>query len=182
MSNIKDNNSVVLKDFCLINQWQPDHTGRKWMGGHGMPQKLIDMSTGRKYLNEEKSVVGFKCFLLTFGTIPVHAIASVINIALRIVTLVTFADFWLPGNSGRNDLKSRAMDYLENLLKIASAPLVIIALELSAIFGMVMPYDGRKLYASFERWSYGSFILAPCFQPDPTSHLFGGDINRRNEF
>jgi hypothetical protein len=44
------------------------------------------------------------------------------------------------------------------------------------------PYDDRKLYASIERAQYGHFILAPCFQPDPKSHAFGGDPKKEAVF
>ena len=54
------------------------------------------------------------------------------------------------------------------------------------------PYDGRKLYGSFERLAYSggyqfiddgfseknphNYLLAPCFQPEPKCHLGGGQL------
>lgn len=61
-------------------------------------------------------------------------------------------------------------------LRIIASPIAIAGLELAAIYGIIRPYDGRKLYASIERAEYRNFILVPCFQPDPTSHALGGDI------
>ena len=54
--------------------------------------------------------------------------------------------------------------------------------ELAALYGCIRPYDGRKLYATIERAMYGDSVLAPCFQPSPTSHALGGDINRKDVF
>ncbi|QLH34795.1 MAG: hypothetical protein HWD61_00545 [Parachlamydiaceae bacterium] len=48
---------------------------------------------------------------------------------------------------------------------------------MSAFYGIIRPYDGRKLHANLETAFYGRPILAPCFQPNPKEHLFGGDIN-----
>ena len=62
-------------------------------------------------------------------------------------------------------------------MKTALAPIFYVGLELSAIYGLVLPYDGGKLYATFERCAFGTHKLAPCFQPHPTEHLFGGDID-----
>jgi len=67
-------------------------------------------------------------------------------------------------------------------LRIVATPLVLVALELSALYGIFRPYDGRKLYASFERMQYNHWILAPCFQPSPTNHLLGGDAKKQNAY
>ena len=67
-------------------------------------------------------------------------------------------------------------------MRIIATPVSILGLELAAIYGIFQPYDGRKLYASFERATYGNFILAPCFQPDPKYHALGGDINEKDAF
>jgi hypothetical protein len=85
--------SVTLRDFQPVNTWKPDLEGPKW--GDGDPEHLIDMTTGRRYWNESKGCVGFKCFLLTLGTPIVHSIASLVNVAYRIMKLVSFAHFWM---------------------------------------------------------------------------------------
>lgn len=173
--------SINLRDFQPINRWKPDLDGPKYWDG--TPQHLIDQTTSRKYLNESKVVVGFKCFLLTLGTPIVHAIAAVVNVAYRIVKLVTLSHFWMPKDGEQSyNFKSRLKDAGTDLLRIATQPIAIVGLELAAIYGLFRPYDGRKLYASIERAQYGNFILAPCFQPNAEEHLLGGDINERNAF
>lgn len=170
---------LFLRDFYPFSTWEQDEgaLGLRWDGGE--PQFVIDQSTRRKYLNEFKGVVRIKCLLLIAATPIVHPIASFINVACKIVKLVSFYHFFKQGNI---PFKERVKHAGKDLLKIAITPLALPALEMAAIYGIFAPYNGRKLYASFERALYENFFLAPCFQPEPTSHAFGGDINRQNAF
>lgn len=171
-------NQIHQNDFKIFNNWTVDRSGSRFSTGE--PYYLIDQSTQKRYLNEDKFVVGFKCFLLTIGTIPVHSIASVVNSVARFC-LAGSALF--TNNPGQNlSLKQKFITCLKHLAHIALSPLIIVALTAAAIFGIFSPYNGRKLYASLERFQYGSFILAPCFQPDPQRHLMGSDLNTRNGF
>ncbi|NGX42301.1 MAG: hypothetical protein K940chlam7_00579 [Chlamydiae bacterium] len=171
--------SVTLKDFQPYNSWKVEGNGKKYEGGK--PANLIDETTGRKYGNESKGCVRFKCALLTLGTPLVHAIAAPLNVAYRILKLISFFHFWKP-QEGNYSFKARALDAAADLLRVVGTPIALLGLELSAVFGIFTPYDGRKLYASFERAFYNHFILAPCFQPDPKTHLLGGDPNKPDQF
>ncbi len=177
---------VTLRDFCPINRWEQDVKGEKW-GGYDHdkadPKFLIDKTTNRKYFNESTGCVRFKCSLLALGTPVVHAIASVCNVAYRIAKVVSLSHFWMHHEkASKCSFKARALDAGKDLLRIVTMPITLAGLELAAIYGMFRPYDGRKLYASVERATYGHFILAPCFQPDPMRHALGGDINKKNAF
>lgn len=173
--------TVTLEDFNPLSSWEVDTDGEQW--DRGGAKHVIDKATGRKYWNESENIVRFKCLLLAGGTSVVHAVAGVVNIAFRIFRLVSGYHFWptKPGEQPRS-LKERMKAAGEDLLRIFTQPIAILALELASIYGIVRPYDGRKLYASIERAQYGHFILAPCFQPDPKSHLFGGDPKKKNAF
>ncbi len=174
--------STILRDFQPYNRWTPKKNGEKWEEDNS-PKYLIDQSTGRLYLNESKGVVRFKCFLLTVGTPFVHSIAGICNIALRIFRLVTFYHLRRDKPEEKSyAFTARLGDAVKDLLRVVIQPIAIFGLELSAIYGLFRPYDGRKLYASIERAQYGNFILAPCFQPDPKAHALGGDINKKNQF
>jgi hypothetical protein len=85
-------------------------------------------------------------------------------------------------NKTNYNLTTRLLDAGRDLFHLFFAPIGAALLELSAVIGLIAPRDGRKLYASTERFTYGHFVLAPCFQPEPTEHLFGGDINKANAF
>lgn len=169
--------NICANDFKIFNQWDIDHSR---FYADGSPMYLIDRSTGKQYLNEDTSVVRFKCFLLTLGTIPVHLIASVFKVASQAFQAISC--FFAPNQGASYNLKSRLIECGTHLLTIARTPFAIALLELSSIFGVFSPYNGRKLYASFERAHYGHFILAPCFQPKAQNHLFGGNIHQRNAF
>lgn len=171
--------NVTLKDFQPVNEWKLDSKGEKFRSGE--PVYLIDQSTGRKYLNEDQDIVRFKCLLLSIGTPFVHAVAGLLNVAYRILKLVTFSHFWM-NNQTKYNLKERFSDAGSDLLKIIATPISYFALELAALYGLFRPYDGRKLYASIERGTYSNFILAPCFQPNPKKHAFGGKMSERNVF
>lgn len=173
--------SITLKDFQPINIWMPDLNGPKW--GDRDPEFLIDTTTTRRYWNESKGSVGLKCFLLTIGTPFVHSIASLVNIAYRIVKLISLFHFWTYKEEEQfYSFKARLEDAGQDVLRIFTTPIAIIGLELAALYGVFTPYNGRKLYASIERAQYGNFILAPCFQPDPRYHALGGDPKKRNAF
>lgn len=171
--------SVNLRDFQLSNQWELDSDGPKWSDGD--PKYLIDKTTGRKYWNESKDCVRFKCFLLTLGTPIVHSIASLVNMAHRIMKLVTFSHFRMDKEGEKSySFKERLKDAGKDLLRVVTTPIAFVGLELAAIYGMFSPYNGRKLYASIERAQYENFTFAPCFQPDPTCHALGGNPEERN--
>lgn len=176
---------VVLKDFQPINSWTPDLDGPTWQWGEcrGEPKFLIDSSTNRKYFNECRGIVRVKSFLLTMGTPIVHVLAAVRNVAFIILKIMILVYFWIDkdGEDSYN-FKARLTDVGIDLLRIIATPLAIIGLECAAIYGVFRPYDGRKLYATIERAEYDSYILAPCFQPDPKRHAFGGDVNTMGAF
>ncbi len=161
--------TVILNDFRLVNNWEPDRKGPSWLNfdseAPDVPAYLTDQSTGRRYWNESLPVVSFKCLLLAVGTPIVHTIAAVISAVCRIFIILSLSE-----------------DAGEHALKLLATPFAVVGLELAAIYGIFNPYDGRKLYASIERALYSQHLLAPCFQPDPKSHLFGGNINQRNAF
>jgi hypothetical protein len=177
--------SIVRGDFQLFNRWKVDTDGERYRSGEfgklGEPKYLIDQTTGRKYGNETKGTVRLKCFLLCFGTPIAHSVAAVINVIYRIVKLVTLSHFWIAKSGERKyNFTARLADAGKDVLRILLQPFSIIGLELSALFGVFTPYNGRKLYATIERAEYGSYISAPCFQPDPTQHLFGGNTENRD--
>lgn len=173
---------LTLKDFKPVNNWIPDSDGPSWRYAQGS-NYLIDGSTGRKYFNEEPETIRTKCILLILGTPLIHSIASICNVVYRTFKVLTLAELWLEDNEEKPyQLKGRLIRVAADLAKAVSAPLVLAGLCLSAIYGVFMPYDGRKLYAALERAEYGGPILAPCFQPDPDSHFFGGDVNRKDAY
>ena len=181
-SNEIDQRSVTIRDFQPVNTWQTQTSGKKWRKSNA-PMYVIDQSTGKKYWNESKHILRLKCLALALGTPIVHLIGTMVTVAYKIARLVTFSHFWEKKEGEKSySFKERAKDAGKDLLRVAASPIIIASLELAAIYGMVKPYDGRKLFASIERAMYGGSLLAPCFQPQAEEHLFGGDINKQNSW
>lgn len=200
--------SVTLSDFLPVNTWKFYEDGiipGKSGYSEFIPARLMDMSTGREYLDESKSTIRKKCGLLILGTLPLHSLAAILSIANKILKLISFYHFW----SNKEDeeefsFKARLKDAGEDFVKIIASPIAVVGLELAAIYGVFRPYDGRKLYATIERamngeddfplfaksivvenvkraWQ-GKFMLAPCFQPKAKRHFFGGDIHEKDAY
>jgi hypothetical protein len=167
---------ISIDDFCPLNKWKIDEEGPRFEGENEFAH-VIDQTTKKAYLNESPSIVGFKCFLLTLGTPFVHTAACICKIALNIFNIAQTLM-----SDEKKGFFSRLFTIGKHVLNIALAPIALVGLELAAIYGIFNPYDGRKLYASMERATYGHFVLAPCFQPEARRHLFGGDINQKNAF
>lgn len=173
--------SVNLKDFRLVNKWTIPDSGPKFTNGASV--YIQDQTTRKFYLNDSKKVVQIKCALLAIGTPFVHIVAAIINVAVRVFKVLSLYRFWEGINSGPYQFKARMESFGHDLVRIIGAPLILLGLEFSAIYGLFNPYDGRKLYATFERYFYeGQFNLAPCFQPDPVKHLFGGNMSEQDQF
>lgn len=170
---------VKLKDFSIKTQWELDEKGEKWENNPTILKYIIDRSTGRKYWNESAQSIRIKCSLLLLGTLLVHFIAGMMNVAYRALKLLSLSHFWIKKADEQGYFfLGRAQDAGIDFLRMFLQPFVFLGLELSALYGLFSPLDGRKLYASLERAEYGGWILAPCFQPDAECHLFGGDPNR----
>lgn len=174
---------INLQDFNPINNWILENQGSSWVNDDTfMPTYIIDQSTGRKYWNESPNIIRFKCALLAVGSPIVQPLALLVaGVGLNALKILSLSHFWAPDDIN-SSLTERIRCAFLDLVKIASSPLVLIALEISAFYGIFNPYDGRKLYASIERAYYNGAFLAPCFQPDPTRHAFGGDPKKRNAF
>lgn len=172
--------NVMIQDFIPLNQWTEVADGPKW--NDGQPKYVRDQSPGRCYWNESKNIVRFKCALLALGTPIVHGIIGLVNIFYRFLKLITLANFWLPKSAEKCSFKARLMECAADFARMYTASAAIFCLQISAIFGIFSPFNGRKLYASFERAQYNRSILAPCFQPNPRRHFLGGDPSTRNTF
>lgn len=136
-----------------------------------------DLSNGDRYNNDDPHVIRFKCLLLALATPIVHAISLVVNLANRIAKIISFAHFWYPSSQSFTE---RSWSFGKDVLRVAFTPIIYLGLELAALYGLILPNDGRKLYATLERCAFGKEFLAPCFQPYATYHLGGGTIGKAN--
>ena len=155
---------VKLKDFQLCSEWV----------SHEDEHYVEDRTTGRAYATVcswttlKALDIRSMCLFTSFGVIP--ALTCVFNLIARMVILVSGYSFWrgLDTTTPYN-FKERFIDALHNLTALLATPLTFIALECAAMYGMIHPSDGRKLYASIERLSF-LFVGLLSFQPMFLSH------------
>lgn len=145
---------VTLKDFKITNTWRFDG------------EYEIDETTQRKYDGVKNLWISLQCVWLTAITPLYSSTVSLINLAYRIMRVVTFVHFW--DNKESSSIEERGKDFLKDVARIVLAPIALIGLELAAVYGIFNPLDGRKLYATIERAQYDNLefaYLAPYFQP-----------------
>lgn len=151
-----DSEPVSPSDFIPCNLWKKKGN---W---------IVDQCSGQPYLNDSPKIKRCKSLVLLVATAILHLVGLVLNAINRAVKVITLAHFWYkPAGLG---------EFCMDTLRLALTPIVYVGLIFSALYGLVLPNDGGKLYASFERFAYGRWRLAPCFQPNADVHLFGGDI------
>jgi len=112
------------------------------------------------YCNDSNSLIRVKCLALLLGTPTVQVVKTLFNMANKIAKIVTFAHW-----RTEYDLKTKAFLFGKDLLILALSPIILVGLQLSALYGVISPHNGRKLYATLERLAFGQETLAPCFQP-----------------
>lgn len=176
--------SITTADFALKTEWEIDKNGPVFncCDIHSKcPKYIVDLKTGKKYLNESPKVIRFKCFWLTLGTPLVHTPAGLVNVAIRTAKVFSGYHFWKS-----NQCKNRSECIKEvklDVLKVLAQPAITIGLEGAALYGIFKPYEGRKIYSAFETIAYEDiFRLAPCFRAEPASHLFRGSIDKKDAF
>ena len=159
-----------------------------------------DRTTQRRYWFQENNILRVKCTLLLLWA-PLNHLAMTVKRVFRLVTAYHFRKVKVmkktfnPRQARPYPLLNRLQKQGSDLLKIAATPFLVIALELSALYGIVFPKDGRKLYASVERLFFSKCnmkaidllsrkpaLTAPCFQPEATHHALGGDTQNGNNW
>lgn len=177
--------TITLKDFNPWNQWKEvkiPHRDR--VSEYDSGERHQDQSTGRIYWLQDKDTLRMKCTALLIWTVVAHVVKMISRIGCV---------FARPISDSRATLKERFINSGKDVLRIVVTPVLVVYLEMAALYGIFNPYDGRKLYASGERFAYNNLnidsidlfgrfpsICAPCFQPNATHHALGGDQNNAN--
>ncbi len=144
--------------------------------------RMVDESTGDRYVLDAPSTKRLKCLALLPGTIIFQPIAFLLSLVNKMAKIISMAYFWYPSDNADDSFKTRLFELGKDVLRIALTPLLYVGMILASSYGIVRPYDGGKLFATLERVAFGAPVLSPCFQPSPKSHLFGGDINTPNSW
>lgn len=164
-ANLSLYTSVTLWDMIPWSSWEKKTVKRLRPDSKFFYVKAHFDSFSKRYYRCEKSYVTkeretiihletpnyirIKCAVLTF-LVGYQLFKTVYFSALRVAKILFLYHFWsnsVPDSS----LKGRFIEFSKDALKIAFAPLLFVGLFLSGIWGIVRPYDGRKVYASYER-------------------------------
>ncbi len=170
-----ESNSITLGDFCPWNTWSrvmETVTVRDKVFNYGT-QLEKDLTTNRVYLIQSADTLRIKNVGLLIWTVAAH----VQNTVLRVFTMLSL--YTCLENSDKLTLSDRLTLLGKDVLKLAATPVVVVALEAAALYGMICPKEGRKEYASIERFSHSKLGIrgrdlfgrnspycAPCYQPD----------------
>lgn len=169
---------LVLGDFCPWNRWEKDSSEHVFGNGEctecpkHTPQMVRDMTTGRLYFNDPPSVLRLKGIGMFLFSAILHPTTLICNIAFRLFKIMTFYHFWRGifeedefGAKKPYGLQGRLQHFVGDCLRIGLAPALLAGLFLSAIYMLIMPKDGKKLYATLVQAEYGRPILEPCLHP-----------------
>lgn len=177
-----------LMKFSPFNTWSLDTEGPKWrqsifcMEGNETSQFIIDDTTGDKYLNQHPVLVSIKCGAAAIATPVVHTIGIPINVIYRVIRIVATCKYLHEAyENDKKDIQSYCVKEIsKDILRIVVSPLILLILEIAALYGIFSPNDGKKVYANVEAAFYGRAILSGCFQPNPIHHTLGGDLDDPN--
>lgn len=187
----KDKTPVTLAHFLPF--WKLEDPGSSEKNGH-----IIDKCTGDYYFDETSSTIRKKCAALFFATFVFQIPGLLFNMINRVAKLISLSHFW-HATPTEVFFSARLAEARGDVLRVVASPLLLLGMLFSSSLGSTLaPLTGRKLYATCERAAYAggyepyenfgtarpdgegktgaiaSFFLAPCFQPKPRGHLFGG--------
>lgn len=163
---------VTIRDFCPINRWDEG-----WLGT--LSPVIRDKTTGTVYSNRPIRFVRLKCLQLAAATPILHLMMMMVQISRESLDTLTLAHFrtsyrlrhkksikqWIGLQQNEHwALTATKQTAQDIVLLLLSLPLFI-GLELSALYGVLNPRDGRKLYGSFERLRYSEPLLSTSFRP-----------------
>ncbi len=123
---------------------------------------LVDIKTGKTFENQKKSSLRGKAVGLSLVTPLAHMALAIANIAYRLLRTVSCYHLWKK-QDGPYDFKARSLEMGKDALNLVTQPLALLALEVSAIYMLVSPYNGMKLYDTIEEAQYGRQMLAKLF-------------------
>lgn len=174
---------IQLNHFNPINTWEE---GFEW---------IVDVDNKENYCYDSEYIVRVKCAVVFAASIVIQPVGLCLNLLNKTVKVLTFASLWVPSDK-EYDFTKRVSEWAKDLFVIVATPIIFLGMLLSSLYGAVaMPYDGRKLFGSFERLAYSGgyqfiaryneihphrYLLAPCFQPEPVCHLGGGNLNEQD--
>lgn len=149
--------------------------------------RLVDPTTGLYFLSDPRYIIRLKFFYLALIGVPLmHIILTTFQTIVNLIRLIF--DFGKMIYDGKKNFAENFSKFLNDILRLLFTPLICVALEITAIFGLLFPLNARKIYGSTERAMTNTLevysfynkqfmknmvknsegnkgISAPCFQP-----------------
>lgn len=148
-----------ITDFCPNNQWV-FHTDKI----------ATDETTGKQYPCHDLSRIAAKHFGLTIVTPFVQTAIAVAFVAFRLLRLISFWHFWKTQQEPCS-FKGRLQDFGQDVIKILTSPLSLLAFEIFALYGTASAsYDATKLYCSIEKFQYDQYVLTSFLNMAPLAY------------
>lgn len=152
---------LKLADFSLNTQWQKSSLSFSERYIYGLPENnvLKDQSTGTYYWHLPERTLRMTCLKLTVQ-LPGKLFQKTLSecqTALKTTEVSILRHQWT--------LLCR------NLLLFLRMPFALAALELTAIYALFRPQDGRKLFTSVERLFFSTLSLSSVFHPQISASI-----------
>lgn len=132
---------LKLNNFCPINQWhEVEVEGGRFADGR---PAFIEDDDGQRFINYKSSSIRKACAVqLVVAPILLAGITG-----LTLFRTMFLVDLFLPQEPAQS-LKERGLVVLGNAARVLASPLTLVALEISAVWGLVRPRDGQKLISN----------------------------------
>lgn len=119
------------------------------------------------YFKESNITLRIKLFFLSLGTLTLNLYTYLSLSVYKILKFLTLYEFRKPTNTWSDAFIMSGTD----LTRIASGPIILPALQITAMLGTITPYtdgpkDARKMYALGETllYRYNEYTVALCFK------------------
>lgn len=176
------------KSYVHDTKWSDFQPTLNWPNKYkpSIYRTVKDPTTDYLFLADTRSIVREKFLHLIIYTPILHGLLAAAQIIYSFIKLLY--DLIRLIIDGKQNLNKNANQILKDFIVLILAPLCVIALELTAINGLMFPLNSRKMFSSTERFISNTFyihnqynffdiqdagnknignkgIAAPCFQP-----------------
>lgn len=135
-------NTVKIPEHFTPSFWK--YTYNEDLNSH---RKIKDPLNNDYYLDEPKYIIRDKCFCLSLAVPIFHTAIMIAN-----MTLCVLNSFYYLGKGMIFRDASQFAKIPFEIFKLLLAPFLLIFAELTAIIGILMPLNARKIFASIERF------------------------------
>lgn len=139
-----------VSDIRFPEHFTPSFWKTSYVPSNNAGEFLVDVEdpkTKELYLNDPLYIIRYKFFLLNIAT-PISYSFLIAGCIIE-CTIKIFALFamWCCQYKNEDSINQIPLE----IIKLLSAPLILIAAEITVILGLIFPLNARKIFASIER-------------------------------